>query len=284
MNEDHEDKNLLVCEYCSEGFKTSHLIDNHIDLKHKKINFSCPNCDQVFHKKNALSIHITKIHKGGVYKCDSCPFEATQRRSFVDHERIHGDEYLECGICDYKCKTRNSLQMHKHNKHVRKTKTRSKKSCEFCFKEYTNFTQHMIEKHGWEKHKCKVCNFEAKQVNIIKSHMIAKHGWEKYKCKLCDYEANQKIMIKHHFIKDHGGEKFKCTQCVLKVQKSNLKRHAAKHKDDFIALHYKATTKGNLKRHRQSIHERIKHPCDQCDYKAKKKVILRNTKNQYMRE
>ena len=96
MNKDHEEKNLLVCEYCSEGFKTSLLINNHIDLKHRTNGYDCPICQKVFQTKNTLSIHITQAHKGEIYKCDKCPFEETQRRIFVDHERIHGDEYIEC--------------------------------------------------------------------------------------------------------------------------------------------------------------------------------------------
>ena len=31
---------------------------------------------------------------------------------------------------------------------------------------------------------------------------------------------------------------------------------------------YKATQKGNLKQHIESIHENITYPCDQCEYKS----------------
>ena len=37
---------------------------------------------------------------------------------------------------------------------------------------------------------------------------------------------------------------------------------------------YKATQKGNLLRHIESIHEGVKCPCEQCDYKATCKESL----------
>ena len=32
---------------------------------------------------------------------------------------------------------------------------------------------------------------------------------------------------------------------------------------------------GNLKEHRESIHEGVRYPCDQCDYKASQKESLK---------
>ena len=37
---------------------------------------------------------------------------------------------------------------------------------------------------------------------------------------------------------------------------------------------YKATQKGDLLTHLKSIHEGVKYPCDQCDYKATQKCHL----------
>ena len=31
---------------------------------------------------------------------------------------------------------------------------------------------------------------------------------------------------------------------------------------------YKATEKGSLKKHIESVHEKVKYPCHQCEYKA----------------
>ena len=38
---------------------------------------------------------------------------------------------------------------------------------------------------------------------------------------------------------------------------------------------YKATEKGHLLRHIESIHEGIRYPCDQCEYKATQRENLR---------
>ena len=41
---------------------------------------------------------------------------------------------------------------------------------------------------------------------------------------------------------------------------------------------YKATQKGDLKKHEMAVHESIKYPCNQCDYKATKKWNLKKHK------
>ena len=38
---------------------------------------------------------------------------------------------------------------------------------------------------------------------------------------------------------------------------------------------YKATSNGNLKRHIESVHEKVKYSCDQCDYKATTQGLLK---------
>ena len=35
-----------------------------------------------------------------------------------------------------------------------------------------------------------------------------------------------------------------------------------------MSVDHKATTRGNLTIHKQSIHEGVRYECDQCDYKA----------------
>ena len=38
---------------------------------------------------------------------------------------------------------------------------------------------------------------------------------------------------------------------------------------------YEATTQGSLKTHIQSVHEKIKYPCNQCGYQATQKGSLK---------
>ncbi len=67
---------------------------------------------------------------------------------------------------------------------------------------------------------------------------------------------------------------------------SNLsKRHTSSAKDkayscDVAGCDYKATQKGNLKTHKESVHEGVTYPCDfaGCDYKATQKGSLKRHK------
>ena len=46
---------------------------------------------------------------------------------------------------------------------------------------------------------------------------------------------------------------------------------------------YKATQRSNLKTHKMSVHENVKYPCNQCEYKATTNSSLKTHKCQFIR-
>ena len=78
----------------------------------------------------------------------------------------------------------------------------------------------------------------------------------------------------------HEGAMFPFVKCDSKLsKKGNLLQHI-KTKQYMMASNFlvinvtKATKMGNLLTHIKSIHEGVKYPCDQCDYKATQKGHL----------
>ena len=55
---------------------------------------------------------------------------------------------------------------------------------------------------------------------------------------------------------------------------AGVKSHYERVKYPCDQCDYKATKKGTLSTHMKSIHKGIKYPCDQCDYKATTKCNL----------
>ena len=86
-------------------------------------------------------------------------------------------------------------------------------------------------------------------------------------------EMSQRVMC-------HEGIRNTCDQCDYKATtKGDLRRHlesiheGARYTCD--QCDYKPTTKGDLKRHVESIHEGVRYTCDQCDYKPTTKGGLK---------
>ena len=77
---------------------------------------------------------------------------------------------------------------------------------------------------------------------------------------------------------------YPCDQCDFKATiKGNLTQHVQSihegvtHQCD--QCDYKATQKGNL-----TIHEGVPHPCDQCDYEQQQWAILQNMSRRYTKK
>ena len=70
----------------------------------------------------------------------------------------------------------------------------------------------------------------------------------------------------------------------LELMKHQDKEHEALHKQSVHEgvkypcrqCDYKATSKGNLTQHKRVVHEGVKYPCRQCDHKATSKGHLDN--------
>ena len=67
---------------------------------------------------------------------------------------------------------------------------------------------------------------------------------------------------------------YSCDQCEYTGSRAALKHHKESKHDGIRypcnQCDYAATTSGSLKTHNESKHEGIRYPCDQCDYAATK--------------
>lgn len=132
------------------------------------------------------------------------------------------------------------------------------------------------------KSKCPQCDFETAGLGYLKTHIFVKHEkkeLKKIKCDLCDYETGNKVSMNNHINKHI---RISCDQCdYTATTKAVLKVHVdIKHTNSIIKFTCeKCPTlfklRSSKRRHFQSSHEGLRHDCNLCDFKATQKGDLK---------
>ncbi|XP_063236740.1 zinc finger protein 37-like [Bacillus rossius redtenbacheri] len=145
----HTGDNPFVCSYenCPSAFKTSSDLKRHIRMHTGEKPFSCEFCSYHCAIKSNLRVHIRLNHsESKTILCSSCDFAASSKREAKEHEKIHADEILKCGICSYTCITSGSMK------------------------------NHILKVHPQEKPLvCKYCPYTCRRHGYMKVHVKKKH-------------------------------------------------------------------------------------------------------------
>ena len=106
-----------------------------------------------------------------------------------------------------------------------------------------------------------------------KSHLI---------CSFCGYQATQKGSLNTHVRSLHLGIKYECKHCGIKLStKASLNSHIdlihnmIPRKGVDCKECGKFMSKGNLKFHINSVHEKIRYKCNQCNNEFTQESSLR---------
>ena len=177
----------------------------------------------------------------------------------LNTEKLDNFDYatIFCDKCDYSCRRKDQIRLHKATKH-----------------------------EGY-RFKCTKCEKEFKCKSHRNVHIKAEHEGVRFHCDQCDYAAKTKQTLqKHKLIHNMEREKIPCTKCPKTyIDKEHLNRHVKTHHDK-IGLKcdkcpYVVSTEKKLKVHSR-IHERpikpqkIKKllPCEQCGEEFSTKMEL----------
>ena len=104
------------------------------------MTITCERCESKFENVKDLLSHM-KIHTQAKYLCDECDFVALNYWTVGIHTGKEHDKFT-CGLCDYKTKDIDSLEIHLT-------------TCEI--------------------YSCKECDFYSRQISEIKTHEKKKH-------------------------------------------------------------------------------------------------------------
>ncbi|XP_021936042.1 zinc finger protein 710-like isoform X2 [Zootermopsis nevadensis] len=144
----HTGDNPFVCPYesCSSAFKTSSDLKRHARMHTGEKPFTCEFCDYKCAIKSNLQVHLRLNHtEVKSIPCSSCNHVSTSKRAAKEHDKIHADEVLKCGICAYTCIS--TASMKSHLRIHTQDKRFSCKHCQYTCRQQGNLKTHMKKKH-----------------------------------------------------------------------------------------------------------------------------------------
>ena len=127
---------------------------------------------------------------------------------------------------------------------------------------------------------CTICHHLSRNKIDLQTHIDGVHGTPKYLCNICGAKFSQKAGLRTHTQAVHEKIKYDCNECRhVSTTLSSLGWHM---KQKHVNIQYscencafKSKTTYALKRHQDGhCNEGIKYPCDQCDYKTTRKGDL----------
>ena len=271
LNQDEDvEKDSKVIEI--KGIGNGHLEDH---ISEPKIN----------------NTHLVSVNEGRQFTCDMCDKQYTETSSLKRHkESIHDGVRYPCDQCDSKpFKDESGLRKHKESVHEGK-----RYPCDQCdsepFPMASGLWQHKASVHEGRTYPCDQCDIVPFSYSkALKQHKESVHEGIKYNCDQCDSESFPlKSGLWYHKASVHEGNyrkythlvspnetrQFTCDICGKQyADTSNVKRHKASVHNGvrYPCDHCDSkpfTDKSGLRYHQESVHEGIRYFCNQCDYKA----------------
>ena len=190
-----------------------------------------------------------------VYPCQQCD-KVYRAPKYLDlHVKdIHVGVRYHCDTCGYSSGRKQTLTRHKQVNHVGSSYPCG--MCDYVSRRKETLKRHKLSQHGEVPvpiiHSCDECDFTFSSTLLLKKHIQFKHQ-ALYKCSHCDYKSGCKKNLKAHVKSKHESKpiQFTCDICGK----------------DYRRLR-------DLTTHKQSIHEKIRYLCNQCDTSLASKEAL----------
>ena len=184
------------------------------------------------------------------YRCHLCDYATNMNNSLTAHLTVHGiGNRFKCDQCEKDFSTKSDLK-----KHI-KTHNSSPEKCNQCGKMYkteASLKKHIDRTHSEKRLECDECEKLFSTVGRLNGHKKQVHVLKSFKCDQCKHRSKTNGELKRHINRVHNGvrdEHYKCDLCD-----------------------YQGTS-GNLKRHKESVHEnKKKWFCKACPYSTYNKV------------
>jgi len=282
-----KEKRKIKCGKCNKILWGSYFnFKAHLEQVHEGKKFSCTECSIKFTRRAYLNAHFRSVHKGDRETCSICQKSFHDAFTLKKHVKtVHqANEIFECQQCDKKYRRIDSLRNHialEHDNAPRFT-------CPICSKGFmspkdkNNHYENVHLRKASGKSTCPECDLTVTTRHLAK-HIITMHKKEKLKCSECLSLFCDKKSLDRHFDVVHDKRRFRCTICLAEYRdyKSWLRHHETKHVGSSFPCKHRdcaATfvTKGSLKRHTESAHDKVTHPCTSCDHVTSSKVLLTN--------
>ena len=190
---------VTACQICGKPVKDKFQLEDHMNSKHLKGEFSCHVCQKIFVGRTTLSVHMRKHH-------------------------ANVDFRLQCDQCDKMFNYKYSLDAHKKKAHKIETKTEETKPFPLL-----KFNTNTDPDHQ-SKPTCTICNRKFAYGQGLKNHIALVHEGgnvlEKFKCRKCPKGFEHTKDLRQHEKEAHYQSNPTCTICGRQfTYAENLKKH-----------------------------------------------------------
>lgn len=193
----------MGCSFETKSFST---LQRHCKIEHNfelKIKCPWPDCEYAAFKKHHLKSHLQSHSNDKPFTCHVCKKYSARHKSSLDaHLRTHHTEdvQFECIICQFRCKTSQSLQVHIRS-HT-KIKPFKCNECSLSFKTHNQLLLHNRRHIKWKPYVCTFnneCLFRAASHSEIKRHIELSHlGIKRFACEHCSSRLSTSHALKKH--------------------------------------------------------------------------------------
>ena len=219
----HEGK-FLKCDQCDKQFAFNGgrpLLARHKAVDHEHKRYKCSKCDNTYADKATMQRHFSAVHENNPkvklkVKCTFCEKLYSSRERLGRHVRGHHLGMSCCQICQKNLSCSLSLKNHMESFHAQDVIQCG--MCDFRTKSKVHATKHKAEKHNGIKYTCNECDYESEVLDELRNHQNGnKHQGMKYKCHSCKYRATLQSNLKIHFQAMHEGKTYKCDVCDFRA-------------------------------------------------------------------
>jgi len=296
------------CDLCDYTHHNSTNLRKHVKRVHLKKRFKCDECDFEASSRSLLKPHKESKHMGIRHFCDKCTKSFSKKSDLKDHIGfVHENTGLQCELCDFRYMYNSELKMHIESKHPETGSEEKKFLCDQC--NYATDILSKLNKHVKNVHsdhldnvkkesnypkkriECEFCDYTTHWQPHLSKHMENKHGTKEFLCDQCDYKTRNPAEFSRHwkYRHDPNSKRVPCHLCHFSATRADaLKVHVEiVHEGkrvacSYVGCDYAARTKGDLVKHTQAVHEKIRYNCELCEFSCGDKFYLKkHVKNKH---
>uniref|UniRef100_A0A1B0CGC8 Putative zn finger n=1 Tax=Lutzomyia longipalpis TaxID=7200 RepID=A0A1B0CGC8_LUTLO len=227
------------------------------------------------------------------YQCSECDESFQNHYYLTKHKATHLDSKdTMCSICNHEFSTKQNLKRHIEDIHEKVEKVREDKAyqcnqCPLTFKNHYYLTKHQGIHTTVKKNVCPICGQEYSTKQNLRRHIEDIHekvkkakGKDSYSCNQCDMTFKNHYFLTKHRAVHLVSKKNVCTHCnQVYSTKQNLRRHIEdiheKLRNHLCTICGKGFAQITTLKSHYNVHSKIKFQCDICGKRFKTEMYLK---------
>nr|MDO8111192.1 C2H2-type zinc finger protein [Candidatus Sigynarchaeota archaeon] len=251
-----------------EAFLKEH--DSNLDIIFSEKPFICKQCGLRAAQRKTLVDHA-RVHTGEKpFKCEVCGMEFSFRVGLKSHLKTHTSEKpFKCSACDMRFARKDALERHFHYNHSDDRPLKCDQ-CGKAFKLQVDLEKHQKRHTGKRDVQCPQCKKMFYDTGDMTKHLITHSEIRPHICDVCGDAFKTAPRLKKHKLIHSGEKPFTCEICGASfIQKTGYQAHLLNHegkrpyKCDMCEMSF--TRKEGLRVHKLTHLEEKPFKCPQCE-------------------